>query len=216
MLVDSIEAGARTIDPPEREKFEEMVQRVIFCKLQPGPARRVGPHARGPARARQPASSTRSCNVYHNRIRYPWQDAQERGEAAAARARTASPSRAARHAAHEPATREGRADVPNGEAQAERSAERGLRRRSADAVPQSGRRQTRAEQARRVTPGPARRARARSLRCGFDGFDELARRRRDRTACPSSARSRRSRPRAAARGGRRGRSSSRRRCRRPR
>jgi len=34
MLIDSIEAGSRTIDPPSREKFEEMVQRIIFVKLK--------------------------------------------------------------------------------------------------------------------------------------------------------------------------------------
>src|SRR5215468_11068395 len=36
MLVDSIEAASRTIFPPEQKKFEEMIQRVIFTKLQSG------------------------------------------------------------------------------------------------------------------------------------------------------------------------------------
>ncbi len=36
MLVDSIEAASRTIDPPDREKFEEMVQRILFVKLRQG------------------------------------------------------------------------------------------------------------------------------------------------------------------------------------
>src|SRR5690606_10112285 len=36
MLVDSVEAASRTIDPPEREKFEEMVQRIVFVKLRQG------------------------------------------------------------------------------------------------------------------------------------------------------------------------------------
>jgi cyclic-di-AMP phosphodiesterase PgpH len=36
MLVDSIEAASRTIDPPEREKFEVMIARIIFTKLKSG------------------------------------------------------------------------------------------------------------------------------------------------------------------------------------
>jgi len=36
MLIDSIEAGARTVEPPTREKFLEMVQRVVFVKMQQG------------------------------------------------------------------------------------------------------------------------------------------------------------------------------------
>ena len=49
MLVDAIEAASRTIDPPEREKFEEMVKRIIFVKLQ----------ARGSSTSR--ASRSRTC-----------------------------------------------------------------------------------------------------------------------------------------------------------
>ncbi len=36
MLVDSIEAASRTIQPPDRTKFEEMIQRIIFTKLKSG------------------------------------------------------------------------------------------------------------------------------------------------------------------------------------
>src|SRR6185436_7119745 len=36
MLVDSIEAASRTIAPPSREKFEEMIQRVLYTKLRSG------------------------------------------------------------------------------------------------------------------------------------------------------------------------------------
>ena len=36
MLVDSIEAASRTIQPPDRAKFEEMIQRVIFTKMKSG------------------------------------------------------------------------------------------------------------------------------------------------------------------------------------
>src|SRR5690606_26751787 len=36
MLVDSIEAASRTIDPPDREQFEIMVQRIGCSKLSSG------------------------------------------------------------------------------------------------------------------------------------------------------------------------------------
>ncbi|HEU4406634.1 MAG TPA: HDIG domain-containing protein, partial [Polyangiaceae bacterium] len=36
MLIDSIEAAGRTIDPPDRDKFEEMIKRVVFTKLKAG------------------------------------------------------------------------------------------------------------------------------------------------------------------------------------
>src|SRR5690606_35533478 len=36
MLVDSIESASRTIDPPEGEAFENMIQRGIFTKLKQG------------------------------------------------------------------------------------------------------------------------------------------------------------------------------------
>jgi hypothetical protein len=80
MLIDSIEAGARTVDPPTREKLQEMVQRVIFVKLNQGQLDESG-LSLGDLRALASQITDTLVNVYHKRIRYPWQDAADRGEA---------------------------------------------------------------------------------------------------------------------------------------
>lgn len=79
MLIDSIEAASRTIDPPERDKFNEMVQRIIFVKLQQGQLDESGLTAED-LRILSTQLTDTLCNVYHSRIRYPWQDAKERGQ----------------------------------------------------------------------------------------------------------------------------------------
>jgi putative nucleotidyltransferase with HDIG domain len=82
MLVDAVEAASRTIGPPERKKFEEMVQRVVFNKLRQGQLDESGltmtdmrvvtaPHGRDPLSTSTTAAS------------YPW---QREAEEAAARA----------------------------------------------------------------------------------------------------------------------------------
>ncbi|QQR88668.1 MAG: HDIG domain-containing protein [Myxococcales bacterium] len=79
MLIDSIEAASRTIDPPEREKFAEMVQRIIFVKLKQGQLDESGLTAED-LRILSTQLTETLCNVYHTRIRYPWQDAKDKGE----------------------------------------------------------------------------------------------------------------------------------------
>ncbi len=80
MLIDSIEAGARTVDPPTREKFLEMVQRVIFVKLHQGQLDESGLSV-SDIRTLSTHITDALVNAYHKRIRYPWQDAHDRGEA---------------------------------------------------------------------------------------------------------------------------------------
>jgi putative nucleotidyltransferase with HDIG domain len=80
MLIDSIEAGARTVDPPTREKFLEMVQRVIFVKMQQGQLDESGLSV-ADIRTLATHITDALVNAYHKRIRYPWQDAHDRGEA---------------------------------------------------------------------------------------------------------------------------------------
>jgi putative nucleotidyltransferase with HDIG domain len=76
LLVDSIEAAARTIEPPSRERFEEMVQRTIFGKLRQGQLDESGlTLADLKMLATQITDSL--CRVYHARIRYPWQNGDE-------------------------------------------------------------------------------------------------------------------------------------------
>src|SRR5258706_8140982 len=73
MLVDSIEAASRTIDPPEREKFEEMIQRIIFTKLRAGQLDESGLTVTD-LRTLVTRMSDTLVNMFHHRIRYPWQD----------------------------------------------------------------------------------------------------------------------------------------------
>src|SRR6266542_3670329 len=73
MLVDSIEAASRTIDPPERERFEEMIQRIIFTKLKAGQLDESGLSV-ADLRILVTRMSDTLINMFHHRIRYPWQD----------------------------------------------------------------------------------------------------------------------------------------------
>ncbi len=73
MLVDSIEAASRTIDPPERERFEEMIQRIIFTKLRAGQLDESGLTV-ADLRILVTRMSDTLVNMFHHRIRYPWQD----------------------------------------------------------------------------------------------------------------------------------------------
>lgn len=75
MLVDSIEAASRTIDPPERAKFEEMIQRIVFTKLKAGQLDESGLTVED-LRTLIVRMSETLVNVYHHRIRYPWQAAE--------------------------------------------------------------------------------------------------------------------------------------------
>ncbi len=79
MLVDSIEAASRTIDPPEREKFEEMVQRIIFVKLRQGQLDQSGLTLQE-LRTISTQIVDSLCSIYHSRIKYPWQEKKEKSE----------------------------------------------------------------------------------------------------------------------------------------
>ena len=75
MLVDSIEAASRTIDPPEQAKFEEMIQRIVFTKLKSGQLDESGLTLED-LRVLVVRMSETLVNVYHSRIRYPWQQSR--------------------------------------------------------------------------------------------------------------------------------------------
>jgi putative nucleotidyltransferase with HDIG domain len=80
MLIDAIEAAARTVDEPTREKFEAIVQRVMNVKLRQAQLDVCGLTMED-LRVLQSTLTDTLCNAYHNRIKYPWQDKQDEGEA---------------------------------------------------------------------------------------------------------------------------------------
>lgn len=86
MLVDSIEAASRTISPPERKKFEEMIQRVIFTKLKSGQLDDCGLEAHHLRQLVVRMADT-LVNMYHSRIKYPWQKEKEAAQEADAKSK---------------------------------------------------------------------------------------------------------------------------------
>ncbi|HMJ15322.1 MAG TPA: HDIG domain-containing protein [Polyangiaceae bacterium] len=85
MLVDSIEAASRTIDPPERSNFEDMIQRILFTKLKQGQLDDCGLDLND-LRVISTRVAETLVNMHHHRIKYQWQAqrAQEAGVPAAA------------------------------------------------------------------------------------------------------------------------------------
>jgi hypothetical protein len=78
MLVDSIEAASRTISPPEHDKFEEMIRRVVFSKLASGQLDESGLSLED-LRILITRMASTLVNMYHGRVKYPWQrDAGDR------------------------------------------------------------------------------------------------------------------------------------------
>jgi putative nucleotidyltransferase with HDIG domain len=75
MLVDSIEAASRTIDPPERLQFEVMIQRIIFTKLRAGQLDDSGLTLRD-LRVLVTRMADTLTNMHHHRIKYQWQAQQ--------------------------------------------------------------------------------------------------------------------------------------------
>lgn len=80
MLIDAIEAAARSVEEPSREAFEGVVQRVMNVKLRQGQLDESGLTVED-LRVLQTTLTDTLCNAYHNRIKYPWQDRQDQGEA---------------------------------------------------------------------------------------------------------------------------------------
>ena len=72
MVVDSIEAASRTIDPPERSSFEHMVQRVMFTKLASGQLDDSGLEMPD-LRVILTRMVDTLVNMHHHRISHQWQ-----------------------------------------------------------------------------------------------------------------------------------------------
>jgi len=80
MLVDAVEAAARTVDPPSKEKFEALVQRVVFGKLHQGQLDETHLNMEDLNLVSTNLVST-LCSAYHSRIKYPWQKEADAAEA---------------------------------------------------------------------------------------------------------------------------------------
>lgn len=76
MLIDSIEAAARTVDEPSRNRFQAIVQRVMHVKLQQGQLDQCG-LTMVDLRILGTSLTDTLVKAYHNRIKYPWQDREE-------------------------------------------------------------------------------------------------------------------------------------------
>ena len=74
MLVDAIEAGARTVDVPDKDAFSDLVRRIIFSKLAQGQLDESGLSLKDLRRVTNTLVDT-LVNMYHARIKYPWQTA---------------------------------------------------------------------------------------------------------------------------------------------
>ncbi len=79
MIVDSIEAAARTVEQPTRERFQEIVQRVLFVKMRQGQLDEAGLTLED-VRILTTTLTDTLCSVYHARIKYPWQDQKDSDE----------------------------------------------------------------------------------------------------------------------------------------
>jgi putative nucleotidyltransferase with HDIG domain len=72
MVVDAIEAAARTVDVPEKAKFQTLVQQIIFSKLSQGQLDETGLTVADLKIISNTIVDT-LVNMYHARIKYPWQ-----------------------------------------------------------------------------------------------------------------------------------------------
>jgi cyclic-di-AMP phosphodiesterase PgpH len=72
MLVDAIEAGARTVDTPEKGAFTQLVQRIVFSKVSQGQLDESGLSLANLGVVMNTMVDT-LVNMYHGRIKYPWQ-----------------------------------------------------------------------------------------------------------------------------------------------
>ncbi len=78
MLVDALEAGARTVDPPTRQGFNQLVQRITYTKLRQGQLDDSG-LVMSDLRILMERLTETLAKVHHKRIPYPWQKQGKKG-----------------------------------------------------------------------------------------------------------------------------------------
>lgn len=74
MIVDAVEAASRTIKEPAKHKFENLVQRIVYTKLNQGQLDECG-LTLADLKAVSTTLVDSLVNMYHARIEYPWQRA---------------------------------------------------------------------------------------------------------------------------------------------
>jgi len=72
MLVDSIEAASRTVEKPSRAQFSQVIQRIVFTKLEQGQLDECGLDL-AELRTITTRMTDTLVNMYHHRIKYQWQ-----------------------------------------------------------------------------------------------------------------------------------------------
>jgi putative nucleotidyltransferase with HDIG domain len=72
MIVDAAEAAARTVDKPEKSKFESLLQRIVFSKMGQGQFD-DSPLTMHDLRVIILTIADTLTSMYHERIKYPWQ-----------------------------------------------------------------------------------------------------------------------------------------------
>jgi hypothetical protein len=75
MIVDAVEAAARTIDKPDRKKFTSLVQTIVFGKMIQGQFDDSG-LAMHDLRIAIITIIDSLESMYHSRIKYPWQNTE--------------------------------------------------------------------------------------------------------------------------------------------
>lgn len=73
MIVDAMEAAARTVDKPDKAKFEALLQRIVFGKLAQGQFDESGLTMHDLRIIINTIIDT-LVSMYHARIKYPWQE----------------------------------------------------------------------------------------------------------------------------------------------
>ncbi|MCP4197233.1 MAG: HDIG domain-containing protein [Proteobacteria bacterium] len=79
MMVDAIEAAARTVDLPEKTAFQNLVQQIVFSKLSQGQLDESG-LSLADLRVVVNTIVDALVNMYHARIKYPWQQTGDTGK----------------------------------------------------------------------------------------------------------------------------------------
>lgn len=78
MVVDAIEAGARTVDAPTKEAFQNLVQKIVFSKLSQGQLDETG-LSLSDLRLVVNTLVDALVNIHHARVKYPWQTGDTTG-----------------------------------------------------------------------------------------------------------------------------------------